>query len=263
MKFIKKGLILLTQISALLSLVLVNWTQLPLIFYGFIFIYFLWGKYSFSLGWHRGFSHQAYKAKPWFNWFLYLGGNSIFMGEVFDFVVEHRQHHLHLNTKFDPTDRTQGWWYSHLGWVGIYQVNQAEVTKLINSNSMYKKMHQLHNLTYWSFSFIIPVTVSFLLTNDLTAAILVGGFLRLALLHHLFCLTSSYCHVPREPQSINSIWVSILFCGEGYQANHHEYPGDYRCGFKLTDWDPGKWVLFSLTKLGIISELKRQAKHDS
>jgi stearoyl-CoA desaturase (delta-9 desaturase) len=45
--------------------------------------------------------------------------------------------------------------------------------------------------------------------------------------------------------------------GEGYHNYHHEFQWDYRNGVKPWQLDPSKWFIWTLSKLGMASGLKR------
>ena len=47
--------------------------------------------------------------------------------------------------------------------------------------------------------------------------------------------------------------------GEGYHNYHHEFAWDYRNGVKPWQLDPSKWIIWTLSKLGLTSDLKRVA----
>ena len=44
--------------------------------------------------------------------------------------------------------------------------------------------------------------------------------------------------------------------GEGY-PNYHEFQWDYRNGVKPWQLDPSKWIIWTLSKIGLTNELKR------
>ena len=53
-------------------------------------------------------------------------------------------------------------------------------------------------------------------------------------------------------------WIlSLLSFGEGYHNYHHTFPSDYRNGPRLHNFDPSKWLIFALEKLGLAHELHR------
>src|SRR5437870_6394626 len=45
--------------------------------------------------------------------------------------------------------------------------------------------------------------------------------------------------------------------GEGYHNYHHEFQYDYRNGVKPWQIDPTKWMIWMLSKLGLVSKLRR------
>ena len=58
--------------------------------------------------------------------------------------------------------------------------------------------------------------------------------------------------------SARSHWMtSILTSGEGYHNFHHRFPSDYRNGLHWHDWDPSKWLIWSLSRLGLVRDLNR------
>ena len=77
-----------------------------------------------------------------------------------------------------------------------------------------------------------------------------------------FCV-NSVCHLwGSQPHgnldtSRDSWWVSLLTFGEGYHNYHHMYPSDYRNGVKWYNVDPSKWLIYSLSLLGLTSSLRR------
>jgi stearoyl-CoA desaturase (Delta-9 desaturase) len=55
---------------------------------------------------------------------------------------------------------------------------------------------------------------------------------------------------------VDSFWVALVTFGEGYHNFHHQYPMDYRNGYKSYNWDPAKWFIWSMEKLGLATQLK-------
>ena len=45
--------------------------------------------------------------------------------------------------------------------------------------------------------------------------------------------------------------------GEGYHNYHHEFQHDYRNGVKPWEWDPTKWLIWSFSKIGLTTGLRR------
>lgn len=51
--------------------------------------------------------------------------------------------------------------------------------------------------------------------------------------------------------------MALFTFGEGYHNYHHEFQSDYRNGVKAWQFDPTKWTIWALNKLGLASDLRR------
>jgi stearoyl-CoA desaturase (delta-9 desaturase) len=51
--------------------------------------------------------------------------------------------------------------------------------------------------------------------------------------------------------------MAFFTFGEGYHNYHHEFQHDYRNGVKPWQWDPSKWTIWTLSKLGLVTGLRR------
>ena len=51
--------------------------------------------------------------------------------------------------------------------------------------------------------------------------------------------------------------MALFTFGEGYHNYHHEFQHDYRNGVKPWQWDPTKWLIWTLSKLALTSGLRR------
>jgi hypothetical protein len=53
------------------------------------------------------------------------------------------------------------------------------------------------------------------------------------------------------PLSARDSWLTALVpLGEGYHNYRHEFPSDYRNGVKPWQFDPTKWIIWTLSKAG-------------
>ena len=50
--------------------------------------------------------------------------------------------------------------------------------------------------------------------------------------------------------------TALITLGEGYHNFHHEFPMDYRNGYKWHQLDPTKWFIWLCAKVGLASHLK-------
>jgi stearoyl-CoA desaturase (delta-9 desaturase) len=50
--------------------------------------------------------------------------------------------------------------------------------------------------------------------------------------------------------------MAVFTFGEGYHNFHHEFQHDYRNGVKPWQFDPTKWTIWLLSKVGLVSNLR-------
>ncbi|KAG5459497.1 MAG: hypothetical protein BJ554DRAFT_94 [Olpidium bornovanus] len=116
----------------------------------------------------------------------------------------------------------------------------------------------------------LAMTVGFLLPTVLAATWgdALGGFLwagfvaRLGIWHCTFMI-NSFAHwggempFARGVSAKGGMLLAFLTWGEGYHNFHHEFPKDYRNGVRTWDWDPTKWGIYLLSRVGLASKLYR------
>ena len=92
---------------------------------------------------------------------------------------------------------------------------------------------------------------------------LIGGVAKVVVIQHGTFLINSACHTfGRQPYSTrcsarDSFFMALFTFGEGYHNYHHEFQHDYRNGVKPWEWDPTKWLIWSFSKIGLTSSLRR------
>ncbi|HKV06785.1 MAG TPA: fatty acid desaturase, partial [Thermoanaerobaculia bacterium] len=108
----------------------------------------------------------------------------------------------------------------------------------------------------------IPLIVG-LLTGRVLGCLLIGGVLRIVVSHHGTFFINSLCHMigrqpySREHSARDSAVMAVLAFGEGYHNYHHSFPFDYRNGVKVWQFDPAKWMIWTLSKVGLARDLRR------
>ena len=92
--------------------------------------------------------------------------------------------------------------------------------------------------------------------------LVVGFFISTVILYHTTFAINSLCHMfgkrryETGEESKNSLWLALLTMGEGWHNNHHHYPLSCRQGFFWYEIDITYYILFGLSKLGIVWDLK-------
>jgi stearoyl-CoA desaturase (delta-9 desaturase) len=98
--------------------------------------------------------------------------------------------------------------------------------------------------------------------GDIWGGLLVAGLLRIALmLQATFCVNSLAHLVGRrrydtQATARESVVTALVTFGEGYQSFHHRFPFDYRNGIRWYQYDPSKWLIWSLARGHLVSRLR-------
>jgi stearoyl-CoA desaturase (delta-9 desaturase) len=114
-------------------------------------------------------------------------------------------------------------------------------------------------------AFVLPATVGFVWGGWISAlgAFLIAGVARVVILQHCtFCINSLCHYLGTRPYSSkcsarDSWLMALVTFGEGYHNYHHEFQHDYRNGVKPWQFDPTKWIIWTLSKLGLAGKLRR------
>lgn len=127
---------------------------------------------------------------------------------------------------------------------------------------------------FWFFitTIIIPgIVTRFICQDTFIHGILYPGVIRMFLAQQSLLSTESICHlkniqvtIPTQPfndknssQNCNNPLISFLTYGQAYQNYHHEFPHDYRSANSIYAYDPTKWFIWVLEKVGLVEELCR------
>jgi stearoyl-CoA desaturase (delta-9 desaturase) len=224
---------------------------------------------SITLGYHRLFSHRAFAAHWTVRLATLLFGASAFENSALMWSSEHRRHHKHVDHDDDPYDISKGFFWAHIGWLLV----KVDPTPPFDNVSDMKKdplvMWQHKNIYLLGFvmGFIFPAAVGFAWGGPTGAlgGFLLAGVARVVAVQHVTFFINSLCHtIGSRPYSsrcsARDSWImAILTFGEGYHNYHHEFQHDYRNGVKPWQFDPTKWTIWLLSKLGLASQLRRVA----
>jgi stearoyl-CoA desaturase (delta-9 desaturase) len=112
---------------------------------------------------------------------------------------------------------------------------------------------------------VLPAVIGFAWGGWRSAlgAFLIAGVARLVILQHCtFCINSLCHYLGSRPYSSkctarDSWLMAIVTLGEGYHNYHHEFQHDYRNGVKPWQIDPTKWLIWTLSRLGLVNKLRR------
>lgn len=232
----------------------------------FLFFFVATGL-SITLGYHRLFSHLTFKASWPVRLLTLLFGAAAFENSALMWAADHRRHHRFVDHDEDPYDISKGFFHAHIGWI-LFRYPP-------DTSLVWAKDLQKDRLVVWQHRSYVPLAifVGFLLPTFLgwvtgggpgaMGGFLLAGVTRTVLVHHMTFFINSLCHtVGRQPYSSrctarDSALMAWLTFGEGYHNFHHEFQHDYRNGVRPWDFDPTKWCIWLLGRLGLAKQLRR------
>ena len=223
--------------------------------------------FSITLGYHRLFSHGAFRAAFPIKLFVVIFGAGAFENSVLMWASEHRRHHKHVDHEDDPYDITKGFFHAHIGWL-LFKLlphppfdNVADLKK----DPLIMWQHRHIHLLAVLISFVLPTLLGALWNGWVGAlgGFLIGGVAKIVVLQHCTFFINSACHtIGRQPYSTrcsarDSLLMALFTFGEGYHNYHHQFQYDYRNGVKPWQWDPTKWIIWTLSRLRLVHALRR------
>jgi stearoyl-CoA desaturase (delta-9 desaturase) len=218
-------------------------------------------------GYHRLFAHRAYRARGVLRAFYLLFGAASVQNSALKWAADHRLHHAYCDQPEDPYSIQRGFWWAHIGWVLFRSSRPTPLSVVadLSKDPLVRLQHRFYVPLALLMGAVIPVGLG-LLWGDPLGALLVVGFLRLVVQWHVtFCVNSVAHTVGKRPFSRrssarDSVWTAILTLGEGYHNFHHRFGSDYRNGVHWYQFDPTKWFVWTMARLGLARNLRRVTK---
>ena len=230
-------------------------------------VFFVCTGISITLGYHRLFSHRTFKASWPVRLFTLLFGAAAFENSVLRWAADHRRHHKFVDGDDDPYDITKGFFHAHIGWILFKLKPEARADNVTDLQQdrlvMWQQRHYYRIAVLMGFA--LPAAIAWV-WGGWSAALggfLMAGMARVVLVQHMTFFINSLCHtVGGQPYSTrctarDSAFMALFTFGEGYHNFHHEFQHDYRNGVKPWQFDPTKWSIWLLHKLGLVDELRR------
>ena len=232
-----------------------------------LFLFFLISTgMSITLGYHRLFSHLTFQASPLIKIYTLLFGAAAFEGSALGWCADHRRHHKHVDHEEDPYDINRGLFHAHIGWLLFRRSLDTPLTWVrdLQKDRLAFLQHQYYVPIAIFMGFILPAAIGWAWGGPISAlgGFLLAGVARIVLVHHMTFCINSLCHwIGDRPYSSkcsarDSLVMAFFTFGEGYHNFHHEFQHDYRNGVKPWQFDPTKWTIWLLAKLGLVKKLR-------
>ena len=217
-----------------------------------------------TVGYHRLISHRSFNCPDWVKFCFLIAGGWALQNSALKWGADHIRHHAACDQDADPYNAKLGFWHSHCGWLFADQRY---------SDERYATRLRQDPLIMWQHRYYVPIVLAGL-ALPFVVGFLYGGWLSglgcfmlaglgrtFAVLNSTFCI-NSVCNIwgeqpyGQKDSSRDSWVVSLLTFGEGYHNYHHTYPTDYRNGPRWYNFDPSKWLIYTLSLIGLASSLR-------
>jgi stearoyl-CoA desaturase (delta-9 desaturase) len=214
--------------------------------------------FAIGAGYHRYFSHRAYKTSRAFQFVLAFLSQSSAQKSVLWWAAMHRHHHLHSDTEMDiHSPRHKGFIYSHVGWIFTRSSDQLDLDRIADF-ARYPELKWLHR-----YELVPPLLLAlFCYAIGGWPGLVVGFFWSTVLVYHATFCINSLAHVCGRRRYLTADdsrnnWLLALFTmGEGWHNNHHAYQSSVRQGFSWWEIDVTFYLLKALAGLGLVWNLK-------
>ena len=218
---------------------------------------------AITAGYHRLYSHQTYKTNPFIEAIFLFFASIATQGSALRWGYDHRMHHAFVDTDKDPYSITRGFMHAHLYWMfrKSNPIDPKVVSDLIK-NPLLRFQDRYYVFCMLASNALITLAVGWLV-SDYLGAFLFAWWVRLLISHHTTWCINSLAHkwgsqnYSEEHSAVDNYLISLLTYGEGYHNYHHSFAHDYRNGIRWYHFDPGKWLIWTLSKLGLARDVKR------
>jgi stearoyl-CoA desaturase (delta-9 desaturase) len=198
--------------------------------------------------------------------FTLLFGAAAFEGSALAWSADHRRHHKFVDHDDDPYDISKGLFHAHIGWLLFRTGPETPLTWVrdLQKDRLAWWQHEYYVPIAIGMAFALPTAIGWLVGGPVVAlgSFLIAGVARIVVVHHMTFCINSLCHwIGSRPYSSHctardSVIMAVCTFGEGYHNFHHEFQHDYRNGVKPWQFDPTKWTIWMLSKVGLVRGLR-------
>jgi stearoyl-CoA desaturase (delta-9 desaturase) len=231
--------------------------------------FFVVSTLGITVGYHRYFTHGAFRAKRALRIALAVAGGLAAQGPVIGWVADHRRHHAFSDREGDPHSPwlfgtspvalARGFWHAHMGW--LFGRDKTNVDRFAPDLEADRDMRVVDRLfpVWVVVSLALPPLLGGLITLSWWGALtafLWAGLARISFQHHVTWSVNSICHMIGErpfasrDRSANFWPLAILSMGESWHNTHHADPTSARHGAQRGQIDISARVIWAFEKLG-------------
>jgi stearoyl-CoA desaturase (delta-9 desaturase) len=216
--------------------------------------------FGITAGFHRYFSHRAFRTGRAFQFLLALLGTLAMQRGVLWWAATHRRHHSVADTIDDlHSPHHHSFVYSHCGWT-------LDAANLEVDARRVRDLTRFPELVWLDRAKLAPVALLAVGLWLIGPREFVWGFvLSTVALWHAILATGSFSHrmggyrnFETADDSRNNRVIAVLLLGEGWHNNHHRWPRAAHHGTRRSEPDPIHAVLRLLERLGLVHDLQPQ-----
>src|SRR5688500_10787712 len=164
-----------------------------------------------TVGFHRYFTHGAFKANRALRIALAMTGSMAMQGQIIGWVADHRRHHAYADKEGDPHSPwlfgtsaaalAKGFWHAHMGW--MFQRERTNTHRfapdLVADNDIQRIDRLFPALIV--VTLLAPAVLGAVITMSWWGAVTAffwASLVRVAVLHHVTWSVNSICHLIGE-----------------------------------------------------------------
>jgi stearoyl-CoA desaturase (Delta-9 desaturase) len=233
-----------------------------------LFFYYASGL-GVTVGFHRHFTHRAFRAKRPLRIGLAIAGSMAVQGPLIQWVADHRRHHAFADKEGDPHSPwlygtgpiavAKGFWHAHMGWLfGRDRTNANRFAPDLLKDSGLTWVNRMFPV--WTLATLaLPALLGGLFTWSWWGAVtgfFWAGLVRVGVLHHVTWAVNSICHMIGErpyasrDRAANFWPLAIASFGESWHNSHHADPTCARHGVGRGQLDTSARVIRVFEQLG-------------
>lgn len=224
---------------------------------------YLMRMFFVTAGYHRYFSHRTYKLNRFWQFVFAFMAQSSGQKSAIWWAAHHRHHHKHSDTEHDIHSVKQGGFlWAHMAWIFDIRHQDTDLNR-VKDLTRYPELMFLHR--FENLPFILLAVVVTLLFG--WSGLFFGFFVSTVLSWHATFAINSLAHIVGKRRydttdnSKNSWWLALLTLGEGWHNNHHYYQASANQGFFWWEIDITYYVLWMMSKVGIVKDLRKAPHH--
>jgi stearoyl-CoA desaturase (Delta-9 desaturase) len=266
-----------TTLGALVTAYQAFTGQVGIIEIALLLIFYFPTALGVEAGFHRYFSHSAFRGGPFTTWLFGILGSMAAQGPVLFWAATHRKHHSFTDQSEDPhspnihgsnlAGRIKRFIYAHVGW--LFEPPSAGWAKYAPDLLRKREVLAINQsyLLWVLLGLALPAMLGGLLHGSWSGVfngLVWGGLLRIFLLDHVTWSINSFGHlVGRRPHTTTdnsrNIWLlAIPSAGGSWHNNHHAYPigarNDHQSVFQV---DLSGMFIELLGVVGLADNIKR------